>query len=195
MAEQDSNAFKNWWLLGIKGLLIVLFGVVALTLREINQIKIVKYFGIILLTSGLLLTIGAFINRKTKPYYRWWFSEGVFDIIIGLLIVYLLNYRRIEAMANYTEIIAIWALFLGVILIFTSFKYRNLSINWLAILISGILSIGYTITIVAHFMFSLNTLPGLSAKKTFIGFFAILLGAIIIYNSTNLFLKTRNKEN
>lgn len=191
MEKTSSILFKNWWLLGIKGFLTLFFGVVALTLKDINQIKIVKYFCIVILTSGVLLTIGSFFNRRTKAYWRWWFFEGIFDTIIGLLIVYMLNFRRIEAMANYTEIIGIWALIFGIILIFTAFRFKKISHSWGAMLLSGILAIAYTSTIIANFIFGLDTLPGLSAKKSFIGYFAILLGIIIMLSSVNLFLKNR----
>lgn len=189
MEKQSSNLFKNWWLLSIKGLLTLAFGLIALTLRDINQIKIVKYFCIIVLSSGVLLSVGSFFNLNKKPYWRWWFFGGLFDILIGILIAYMLTNRRIEAMANYTEIIGVWALVFGIMQAFTAFRFKKNSLSWIAILSSGLLAITYTGTIIANFMFGLNTLPGLQAKKTFIGIFAIILGCIIIYSSIGIYRK------
>lgn len=191
MVKQDSVLFRNWWLLGIKGILTLVFGLIALTLKDINQIKIVKYFCIIILSSGILLAFGSFFNRRTKPYWRWWFFEGLFDISIGLIIVYMLSHRRIEAMANYTEIIAVWALVFGMIQIFTAFRFKKLSLTWFAMFFSGLLAILYTSTIIAHFIVGFNSLPGLDAKKTLIGYFAIVLGSIVITNSVSLFLNSK----
>ncbi|QQS51422.1 MAG: DUF308 domain-containing protein [Bacteroidota bacterium] len=189
MNNLEVKLFKNWWLLAIKGLLTLAFGLLALTLKDINQIKIIKFFCIIILVSGALLIYGSFYNRKRKDPWIWWLFEGLFDFIIGALIFYIIVWHRLAAIAMFTEIIAIWALVFGIIQIITSFRFIIFSLGWFAMLLSGLLAIVYTIII------SLSLLPGTHAKTAVIGIFAMFLGIVILINSISLLQSIRKHKN
>ncbi len=188
MNNLEAKLFKNWWLLAIKGLLTLAFGLLALTLKDINQIKIIKFFCFIILISGALLIYGSFYNMKRKDPWKWWLFEGLFDFIIGALIFYIILWHRLAAIAMFTEIIAIWALVFGLIQIITSFRFIIFSLGWFAMLLSGLLAIVYTIII------SLSLLPGTHAKTAVIGIFAMFLGIIILINSLSLLQSNRKHK-
>jgi uncharacterized membrane protein HdeD (DUF308 family) len=97
-------------------------------------------------------------------------------------------------MANYSEIISLWALIFGIIQIITAFRFKNYSLGWFAMLISGIVALLYTTTIIVNLWVGLDQLPGLYAKRAFIGYFTILLGLIIMVNSTSLYLNKSNNH-
>jgi hypothetical protein len=98
MEIQQTKLFKNWWLLAIKGLFILTFGLI-LALRDINQIEIVTYFSLIICISGLLFTHGAMYNLGRKIPWKWWLFEGLLDVVFGGLIITILSYKRLSAMA------------------------------------------------------------------------------------------------
>ena len=180
MDKQETKLFKNWWLLAIKGLLTLVFGLVALTLPDINQIKIIKYFCGILIASGLLLSHGAYFNMGRHLPWKWWFFEGFFDFVYGGFILFAIINYRMRAMAFSPELIAVWTLVFGIIQIITAFRFKSFSIGWLAMLTSGLLAVSFTVIIF------LNILPGTHAKTIVIGCFAIFLGLVIIVNANKL---------
>ena len=188
MEIQETKQFKTWWLLAIKGVLTLGFGLVALTLKDINQIKIIKYFCAIISVSGILLTYGAFYNMRKQFPWKWWLFEGLFDFIIGAVILFIILNHRLAAIAMFTEIIAMWALVFGIIQIVTAFRFSRYSLGWFAMLLSGLLAVIYTIIIL------LSLLPGTSAKTAVIGYFAMFLGLIIILNSIGLFVSAKRAD-
>jgi uncharacterized membrane protein HdeD (DUF308 family) len=180
MDTQEIRLIRNWWLLAIKGLLTLVFGVVALTFPDINQIKIIKYFCAIISASGVLLIAGGIFNITKHFPWKWWVIEGLFDLVIGLIIFWIITDHRIAAIAMFTEIIATWSLVFGIIQIITAFRFNRYSLGWFAMLISGLLAVSFTAIIL------LNILPGTHAKTVVIGYFAIFLGFVILLNSNKL---------
>lgn len=180
MDTQETKLFKNWWLLAIKGLLTLVFGLVALTLPDINQIKIIKFFCAVLIASGLLLSHGAFFNMGRKLPWKWWFFEGVFDFTFGGFILFTIINHRMRAMAFSPELIAAWTIVFGIIQIITAFRFKKFSIGWFALLLSGLVALSFSVVIF------LNILPGTQAKTMVIGYFAIFLGLVIIVNANKL---------
>jgi uncharacterized membrane protein HdeD (DUF308 family) len=187
MEKMETKLFKNWWLLAIKGFLTLFFGFTLLILPSLNRVEIIKIFASIISASGLLLIFGTYFNFKNDLPWRWWLIEGLYDLIIGMAIFFVLSQHKLAAMAMFTEIIALWALVFGIIQIITAFRFQRYSVGWFAMLSSGLLAIAYTIII---FM---SILPGADAKTIAIGYFAIFLGFVIFLNAIKL-RKVSSKE-
>jgi hypothetical protein len=60
---------RNWWLLVLRGICAILFGVLALTSPGITLGALVLLFGAYAFADGILAFVAAFSNSTGRP---WW---------------------------------------------------------------------------------------------------------------------------
>ncbi len=166
--------FKNWWLMTIKGILSIGFGIIMLV-RKNPMIKssLAISFGVLVIVSGLLIITGAFLHRKISPRWRSWLIEGLIDIIIGAIFVI----KPQLAKAFFLYFLAIWAFITAFIQIITSFRMINYMDRWWTLLMTGIFCILFAILIFInpfYANFNLNAIIGVSC---------IVFGMILVYLS------------
>lgn len=77
--------FNNPWVIGAQGLIMIIFGIAAVVNPEITIKAITRFFGILLLLSGVFLLF--LTNSKTNSLPAFWMYEGVANIVIGLLFI------------------------------------------------------------------------------------------------------------
>ena len=128
---------RSWWSLMIRGIVAVIFGILALTAPTKTLDFLVMLFGIFVLVVGLVATIGAIMHRKESE--NWWLIliPGLAGIVIGIISI---------AMPEVTTtiviyLIAIWALISGLGQIYSAMKIRkDVEGEWMPILI-GVISV------------------------------------------------------
>lgn len=168
--------FKNWWLMTIKGILAIGFGIVML-IRNNPMIKssIAISFGVLVIVSGLLIIIGAFLHRKMSPRWRSWLIEGLIDIIIGAIFVT----QHDSAKAFFLYFLALWAFITAFIQIITSFRMINYMERWWTMLLTGVFSLLFAILIFFDPFYTKYNM----AMNTIIGISCIIFGLIMVYQS------------
>lgn len=77
--------FNNPWIIGIQGVIMIIFGLAAIVNPEITIKAITRFFGVLLLLSGVFLLFVT--NSKTSSLPVFWMYEGVANIVIGLLFI------------------------------------------------------------------------------------------------------------
>jgi uncharacterized membrane protein HdeD (DUF308 family) len=77
---------KGWWILLVRGIAAVLFGVVALVWPRLTVGTLILYFGVFALVAGISDVIGSIVNRKEDQY--WWvvLLGGLVSIVAGVLV-------------------------------------------------------------------------------------------------------------
>ena len=160
---------KNWWVFALRGLLAILFGVLALIWPEITILSLVILFGVFVLLEGILNLVIGIASSGTNQ--RWWLAllEGLVGVGIALLTFFWPNVTAVALL----YFIAAWALISGVMEIFTAIRVRKMIDNEWAMILNGILSIVFGILL---FVF-----PGESAISLIwlIGIFAIVIGILL----------------
>ena len=166
--------FKNWWLMSIKGILAIGFGIMML-IRKNPMIKssLAISFGVLVVVSGLLIITGAFLHRKISPRWRSWLIEGLLDIIIGTIFVI----KPQLAKAFFLYFLAIWAFITAFIQIITSFRMINYMERWWTFLITGIFCILFAILIFINPFYAKYNLSAI------IGLSCIVFGMLLVYLS------------
>src|SRR5262245_2499837 len=76
---------RSWWILVLRGVLAVAFGVLAYLAPGITLATLVLFFGAFALVNGTLAVIAAISGRRQNPH--WWvvLLEGGLGIAVGLL--------------------------------------------------------------------------------------------------------------
>lgn len=161
---------NNWWLLVLKGVLLIVFGVIAILNPAVTFTVMLIWFSAYLIIDGIFSLISVFRNWQTQED-KWLFVlEGALGIVLGVLI-----YRSPETYALFTVLLmAFWAIFSGVTRIGLAIQLRKEieGEGWLAL--SGVFSILFGIIIIAQPSIGVSTLV------LIIAIFALIIGAALI---------------
>lgn len=112
---------KNWWVIALNGLIAVIFGLVTISLKVETIQNIVKYFGLIILLSGMILIVISLINLKNKRSWMLWLLEGVFNLAVGIVI--LVNQE--STLDLFMIFFGIWAIVLGIVIAIIGFGLKG----------------------------------------------------------------------
>jgi uncharacterized membrane protein HdeD (DUF308 family) len=156
---------KNWWVLLIRGILAVLFGVMAFALPGLTLVTLVLLYGVYALADGLT---ALWVGGRARA---WWFVLlGIVGVIVGILTFI---YPGITAVAL-LYLIAAWAIVRGIFEIIAAIQLRKeISNEWMLIL-GGILSILFGVVLVV------NPAAGALAMIWVIGAYALVFGVMMI---------------
>lgn len=159
---------KKWWLLLLRGILLIIFGIIAISSPGIVLVSLLFYFGFVALFSGLFLIIEGIAVKSEDRGMR--ILEGILSILFGLLFIIMPGFVLSFAM----YFIAFWAIIGGIMQIIYAIKLRKEITNeWLAIL-NGVITLIFGILVLT------NILAGATTLVMVFGFFAIISGLLQI---------------
>lgn len=161
---------RNWWLLVLRGVVGVLFGMVALFYPAITLAVLVILFGAFALADGLFAVFAAVANRREEPRWTSLLLSGIIGLIIGIVTFF---WPGITALAL-LFLIAAWAMIIGVGEIVAAIRLRKVIRGEWFLLIAGILSVLFGIVLLLF--------PGVGALAVvlWIGLWAIVVGVMRI---------------
>lgn len=156
---------KNWWVLLVRGIFAVLFGVAAFAWPGPTLVALVFLYGAYALVDGVTaLGAGAFARN-------WWLViSGVLGIIVGVGTFF---YPGITAVALF-YLIAAWAVIRGVFEIVAAIQLRKVITGEWALILGGIFSIIFGVVLIAY------PVPGVLALVWLIGAYALVFGVTMI---------------
>ena len=137
---------RNWWALLIRGIVAVIFGVLAFMWPGAATLAIGYLFGAYAFVDGIFAIVAAV--RAAQAHERWWpfVLEGIVGIVIAGITWYDVG---ITLFAIYITIAA-WAFVTGILEIVAAIQLRKtISNEWLLIL-AGVCSILFSILMVWH---------------------------------------------
>jgi uncharacterized membrane protein HdeD (DUF308 family) len=161
---------ENWWLILLKGLCAIVFGLLTLAWPGVTVITLVLLYGAFALVDGVLALAAAIKGGIPAP--RWWLAiVGVIGIAAGLLTF---GWPGITALVL-LFLIAVWAITTGIMQIVGAIRLRKeIDDEWLLIA-GGVLSVLFGIVLV------LQPRVGLVALVSIIGAYAILYGLLEVW--------------
>lgn len=130
-------ATSNWWVLAIRGLIAILFGILTFAWPGITLTFLALIFGVYALLDGVFSLVAVFRGGQSRE--RWWglLIEGVLGIIAGI-VTFIAPPATVVALVY---IIAAWAVITGIMEISAAIHLRrHVKGEWLLILM-GIVSI------------------------------------------------------
>jgi len=165
-----STFSRGWWLMLLRGVVAIVFGLLAWVQPGITLAALVLLFGAYSMADGILCLWTAIAGPKGHDY--WWLVllEGLLGIGIGLLTFFAPGITALGLLFY----IAIWAIATGTLEIAAAIRLRKeISNEWL-LLLSGLASVIFGVLLAAQ--------PGTGALALLwlIGSYAILFGALLL---------------
>jgi len=161
---------KNWWVLALRGVLAIVFGVLAALMPGITLFALVLLFGSYAIIDGGFAIVAAIRRRGTAG--PWWalLLEGLIGIAAGVVTFV---FPGLSALAL-VYVIGAWAIFTGVLEILAALVLRRQIQGewWLAA--TGVLSIIFGGLVLVR--------PGAGALALvlWIGAYAIVFGILLL---------------
>jgi len=161
---------RAWWLILLRGLIAIAFGLLTWLQPGISLAALALLFGAYILADGVLGVWAAITGRKEHEY--WWvlLLWGIVGIGVGIL-TFLAPGITALALLFY---IAIWAIATGVLEIVAAIRVRKeIRGEWLLIL-GGLLSVAFGVLLMAQ--------PGAGALALLwlIATYAIIFGILLV---------------
>ena len=159
----------NWWVLLLRGIAGIIFGVLTFIWPEISLAALVLLFGAYAFADGVLALINGIRERRVND--RWWvlLLHGILGIAAGIVTVL---WPGITALAL-LYIIAAWALVIGALEIAAAIRLREVIEGEWLLALAGIASVALGILL---FLFPG---PGALALVIWIGAYALVSGVLL----------------
>jgi len=160
----------NWWLLALRGLLAVLFGVLAFVWPGVTLITLVWLFGAFALLNGILSLVLAAKAPKGFPKVGSLILGGLLGILAGLLAFVMPGITALGLLI----LIAAWAIMTGVMDLVAAVRLRKIITNEWLLILAGIASVAFGILLL------FQPAVGALALIWWIGAWAIVLGILLM---------------
>ena len=168
----ENEKFKFWWVLLIKGLAALIFGIYTFISPSDSLLTLVTALGLFLLVMGGSLIAAAMFSPSENPNHGLWLFQGIFNVLLGFIVLWNKGFSEIALV----YLIVAWFFVSGAIKIANGLVNRKALANWWVTLSGGIIVIFFGILIVMNIEGEgVRTLIGLVATgAVIIGIFRIV---------------------
>ena len=164
---------KNWWVVALRGVIAILFGLALLVAPPLVITTMVLFFGAYALIDGVGAIFTAIQHRTEK---RWWLLllEGIIGVVAGVLVFMYPTFATINAVFFVLYIVAFWSIFTGVTEIMQAIELRKQIEGEFWLGLSGALSVLFGIFLL------IAPGTGILALITIVAAYAIVFGAMLV---------------
>ncbi|MGY8667840.1 HdeD family acid-resistance protein [Bradyrhizobium sp. UFLA05-109] len=170
-SEVMRSLADNWWLLLLRGIAAIAFGVLAFSWPGLTLVTLTLLWGAYALMDGVIAIWAAFNASGGDAGPRWWLGlSGLAGILAGVVTFYYTGATTLVLLM----FIAVWAIIIGALQIWGAIALRKvLQHEWLLIL-NGVLSIAFGAVLLAQ--------PGAGALGLVwtIAWYAIFFGCLYV---------------
>ena len=160
---------RNWWAVALRGAIALIAGIVCLAMPGVTLVTILILAAAYFLADGVLSIIATV--RAARRHERWWpfVIEGLLDLAAGVAIIV---WPGISLVA-FTYLVAVWAIFTGVIMAMGAGMYGGGWARWLLGL-GGVLSVLLGVIMIAQPAAGVLALIGIFAA------YLLMFGAVLL---------------
>lgn len=159
-----------WQAIVARGVVAILFGLLAMFMPVAAALSIVIVFSIYLMADGFLAIASAYRAMRQRHAWGMLALEGVVDIIASLILFFM---PRL-GMVTFVLIVAIWALVAGVVKLVATFRREPVAARgWLAL--SAVISIGFGIVLL------LAPMLGAVVLTWWLGVYGVVFGIALLF--------------
>lgn len=171
MSETTAQVARLWWLVALRGLLGILFGIAAIAWPGITLAVLILFFGAYMFVDGVFALFAAIRFRRERER---WVSSLLIEAILGIAIgAVTFLWPGITALA-WVFTIAAWAILTGVLELIAAFRLRRALGSEILLGLTGVVSIIFGLAMAAL------PLIGLVVWVLLIGSYAIAFGVLLL---------------
>ncbi|HEV2236823.1 MAG TPA: DUF308 domain-containing protein [Ktedonobacterales bacterium] len=167
---------RIWWAVVLRGVIAILFGIVALFFTGQTLLSLVYVFGVYAVLNGLLAIIAAARAGEAHRRWGWLVVSGIAGVAIGIVSFVWPGLTAVTVVV----IVAAWAIIVGVFEIGFALSFPDtLAHPWLAAL-SGALAVAYGV------LLGVWPRTGAVTLTWLLGIYAIVYGVSLLYYANRL---------
>jgi uncharacterized membrane protein HdeD (DUF308 family) len=178
----NSLFMRSWWIPAIRGVIAILFGILALVWPGLTLLGLIALFAAYAFLGGAVSVIGALQNRKNDD--EWWLLFMLGLVAIGAGVVAMTR-PGLTALVL-VLVMGANALVSGVLDIAAAIRLRKVMEGEWMLILSGVMSIAFGVLV---FLF-----PGAGAMALIwlISLYAVLTGALLLGSAFRVRATLRN---
>jgi uncharacterized membrane protein HdeD (DUF308 family) len=159
----------NWWALALRGVVAIVFAIIAIFWPGITAAALILLFGVYALADGIFALVAALRAARHHGRSGAFLLEGILNVAIALVVFAWPG----PALVALIYLIALWAVISGVALMTAGLALIRLSGEWLLV-VSGLLSILLGIALFVQ------PAAGVVALSWWLGAYALLFGIALL---------------
>lgn len=160
---------QNWWAIGLRGVLAVVFGLVALFLPGATMLSLVLVFAIYAFADGVFGIVSGVRAAKAGQGWGMLEFEGLVNIAVAVIAVL---WPGITVLA-FVMLVAVWAIVTGALELAAAFRLGTEDGRWWLVL-GGLVSLAYGALLI------FAPLIGAVALTWWLGAYALIFGVALI---------------
>jgi uncharacterized membrane protein HdeD (DUF308 family) len=166
---------NNWWVVALRGVFAILFGIIAFAMPAITMLSLVIVFAAYCLVDGVAGIVMAVRGAHRGERWGWLLANGILGIIAGAIA---LVWPGVTILA-YVLLVAAWALISGAFMVAAAFRLKiDHGRIWLAL--AGVASLIFGVLLIVA------PLIGAVVLTLWAGAHALVLGVILLMLSWKL---------
>jgi uncharacterized membrane protein HdeD (DUF308 family) len=166
---------NNWWVVALRGVFAVLFGIIAFAMPGVTMLSLVIVFAAYSLVDGVAGIVMAVRGARRGERWGWLLANGILGIIAGAIA---LVWPGVTILA-YVLLVAAWALISGAFMVIAAFQLKiDHGRFWLGL--AGVASLIFGVLLV------IAPLIGAVVLTLWAGAHALILGVILLMLSWKL---------
>jgi uncharacterized membrane protein HdeD (DUF308 family) len=169
-ADVSSTLRRIWWLPILRGVVLLVLGLLMLV-QPLGTVKaLVWVFGIFAIVDGLV-AIAQWLGNRKDPGAGWWLISGLVGIAFGVIAVV---WTGPTAQVIF-YLIALWVLVLGILAVIAAVVlYRARDIGWYWVLTFGLIAFLFGLLLI------INPQTSVSVIVVLLGLFAFVGGVVLV---------------
>lgn len=168
-SPEGAGIASRWWLVLLRGLFGIVFGLVALLLPGPTLASLVLLFGIYLLFDGVAAIFSGIRAARLHRAWGWFLFEGLVDIAVAVIA---LAWPALTIFV-FVWIAAAWALVSGVLMIAAAFRWRQGSGRWW-------LGLAGLVSVIWGVLLFVEPITGAIVMTVWLGIYALVFGVAMV---------------
>jgi uncharacterized membrane protein HdeD (DUF308 family) len=167
---------RNWWVVALRGVFGILFGLAALFLPIVTLASLVLLFAAYMLVDGVLGIVEGVRAAANNQRWGTLVLEGVVDLIASAIAFF---WPLVTVLA-FVFLAGAWAIISGALLVSAAFRLNITHGRWLMIL-GGVVSVVWGVVLFVW------PGPGAVVLTIWLGAYALVFGVTLLFLSARLY--------
>lgn len=176
------TGLDKWWSYLLRGVLALLFGIIALVWPTATVFVLIVLFGVYALVEGLFAVGYSIAKAYRGDKFFALLMLGLIGVLVGAIVIA----RPTVSSLALVWVIAFWALLRGIMLVVSAFEMSgSAAVRWLIGLV-GVLAVIVGILLFAH------PVAGVFSIILVIGIYSLVAGVLLFF--TGFFVRSAQKK-